>query len=71
MQILYIGCPAHERAEAQRALAAAALEVLWADTTAGALNTLQRRDMPVLLDCRAAPRRSAPRATCASGAPAR
>ena len=34
----------------QRSLAAAALEVLWADTTAGALNKLQRRDMPVLLD---------------------
>jgi hypothetical protein len=50
MQILYIGCPAHERAEAGRLLAAAALEVQWADTTAGALSKLQRRDMPVLLD---------------------
>ena len=50
MQILYIGCPAHERAEAGRLLAAGALDVQWADTTAGALSTLQRRDMPVLLD---------------------
>jgi DNA-binding NtrC family response regulator len=50
MKILYIGCPAHERAEAERLLAAAALEVLWADTTASALSQLQRRNMPVLLD---------------------
>jgi len=50
MQILYIGCPPSERAEAGRLLAAAALEVLWADSTAGALAKLQRRDMPVLLD---------------------
>src|SRR6267142_2672998 len=49
-QILYIGCPADERAEAERLLAAGALEVLWAETTASALNKLQRRDMPVLLD---------------------
>src|SRR6185295_6444279 len=45
-----IGCPAPERLEAERALAAAALKVVWADTTAGALTTLQRTDMPVLLD---------------------
>ena len=50
MQILYIGCPAPERLEAERALAAAALKVVWADTTASALTTLQRADMPVLLD---------------------
>ncbi len=50
MQILYIGCPVSERAEAGRLLAAAALDVLWADSTAGALTKLQRRDMPVLLD---------------------
>ena len=50
MQILYIGCPASERAEAGRLLAAAALDVQWADSTAGALTKLQRRDMPVLLD---------------------
>lgn len=50
MQILYIGCPPSERAEAGRLLAAAALDVLWADSTAGALTKLQRRDMPVLLD---------------------
>ena len=50
MQILYIGCPAPERLEAERALAAAALKVVWADTTASALTTLQRTDMPVLLD---------------------
>jgi DNA-binding NtrC family response regulator len=50
MQILYIGCPSDERAEAGRLLAAAALDVRWADSTASALNQLQRRDMPVLLD---------------------
>jgi DNA-binding NtrC family response regulator len=50
MQILYIGCPPSERAEAGRLLAAAALDVLWADSTAGALTKLQHRDMPVLLD---------------------
>jgi DNA-binding NtrC family response regulator len=50
VQILYIGCPAQERLEAERALAAAALKVVWADTTASALTTLERTDMPVLLD---------------------
>jgi hypothetical protein len=44
MQILYIGCPAHGRAEAGRLLAAA-FDVLWTDTTAGALSKLHRRDM--------------------------
>jgi DNA-binding NtrC family response regulator len=48
--ILYVGCPKHEREEAGRLLAAAALEVVWADTTSTALSKLQQRDMPVLLD---------------------
>lgn len=48
--ILYVGCPTLEREEAARLLAAGALEVVWADTASGALNKLQRRDMPVLLD---------------------
>jgi DNA-binding NtrC family response regulator len=48
--ILYVGCPAPEREEAGRLLAAGALEVVWADTRSAALSKLQRRDMPVLLD---------------------
>jgi DNA-binding NtrC family response regulator len=48
--ILYVGCPEPEREEAERLLAAAALEVVWADTTSSALSKLQRRDMPVLVD---------------------
>ncbi len=48
--ILYVGCPAAERAETEKQLAEASLSVVWADSAASALTELQRRDMPVLLD---------------------
>ena len=48
--ILYLGCPASDRAETEKILATADLAVVWADGAASALNELQRRDMPVLLD---------------------
>ena len=48
--VLYLGCPAGERDDAERLLRAAHLSVVWADDVAYALDELQRRDMPVLLD---------------------
>lgn len=48
--VVYLGCPAADRAETQKALGAAELSVVWADNVASALGELQRRDMPVLLD---------------------
>ena len=48
--VLYLGCPAAERAEAEKVLATASVSIVWADSVAYALNELQRRDMPVLLD---------------------
>ncbi len=48
--VLYLGCPAAERAEAEKLLATASVSVVWAESVAYALNELQRRDMPVLLD---------------------
>jgi two-component system, NtrC family, nitrogen regulation response regulator NtrX len=48
--ILYLGCPASDRAETEKILATAGLAVLWADGAASALSQLQRRDMPVLFD---------------------
>lgn len=49
--VLYIGCPASERADTEQLLASADLSVVWADNSAGAVAELQRRhDMPVLLD---------------------
>jgi two-component system nitrogen regulation response regulator NtrX len=48
--ILYLGCPASDRAETEKTLAAADLAVVWADGAASALSELQRRDMPVLFD---------------------
>ena len=48
--VLYLGCPAGERDDAERLLRAADVAVVWADTVAFALDELQRRDMPVLLD---------------------
>jgi two-component system, NtrC family, nitrogen regulation response regulator NtrX len=48
--VLYIGCPAAERADAARQLEVAEVSVVWADSVAHALNELQRHDMPVLLD---------------------
>jgi DNA-binding NtrC family response regulator len=49
-EVLYLGCPLPERAEAGRLLRSASLSVVWADTAAVALSELQRRHVPVLLD---------------------
>jgi len=51
--VLYLGCPVAEKAEAERALGAVDVSVVWADTAANALAELGRhgdKDMPVLLD---------------------
>lgn len=48
--VLYLGCPAEERADTERLLAAADVSVVWAENAAYALSELQQRDMPVLLD---------------------
>jgi two-component system nitrogen regulation response regulator NtrX len=48
--VLYLGCPAPERLDTEKLLGAADLSVIWADNVPYALNELQRRDMPVLLD---------------------
>jgi two-component system nitrogen regulation response regulator NtrX len=48
--VLYLGCPSSERADAERLLSAGQVSVVWADDLACALDSLQRRDMPVLLD---------------------
>jgi DNA-binding NtrC family response regulator len=48
--VLYLGCPAGERDDAERLLRAAHVSIVWADNVAYALDELRRRDMPVLLD---------------------
>lgn len=48
--VLYLGCPLGERAEAESQLALESVSVVWADNVTYALNELERRDMPVLLD---------------------
>lgn len=48
--VLYLGCPASERAETEKLLAAANVSVVWADSAAYALHELQHREVPVLLD---------------------
>jgi two-component system nitrogen regulation response regulator NtrX len=48
--VLYLGCPASERADTEKLLSAGQVSVVWADDLAYALDALQRRDMPVLLD---------------------
>ncbi len=48
--ILYLGCPASERADTEKQLGVADVSVVWADNVAYALTELQRHDMPVLLD---------------------
>ena len=48
--MLYLGCPVSERQETERVLSAASVAVVWAENVTFALNELQRRDMPVLLD---------------------
>jgi len=48
--VVYLGCPPQERLETEKALGAADVSVVWADTVPLALAELQRRDVPVLLD---------------------
>jgi two-component system response regulator HydG len=48
--VLYLGCPTSERADAEKLLSAGQVSVVWADDLDYALDALQRRDMPVLLD---------------------
>ena len=48
--VLYLGCPTAERAETEKLLGSADVSVVWADNAAYALNELQRREVPVLLD---------------------
>lgn len=48
--VLYLGCPGAERAEVEKQLGAVNMSVVWGENAAFALNELQQRDMPVLLD---------------------
>src|SRR6185295_16397239 len=48
--IVFLGCPPQERLETEKALSAADVSVVWADSVPLALAELQRRDVPVLLD---------------------
>src|SRR5476649_1028181 len=48
--VLYLGCPALERADTEKQLGAVDVAVVWAENASLALTELQRRDMPVLLD---------------------
>ena len=48
--VLYLGCPTPERADTEKLLGAVDVSVVWAENVAFALDELQRRNMPVLLD---------------------
>lgn len=48
--VLYLGCPALERADTEKQLGAVDVSVVWADNATLALTELQQRNMPVLLD---------------------
>jgi two-component system, NtrC family, nitrogen regulation response regulator NtrX len=48
--VVFLGCPPQERLETEKALGAADMSVVWADSVPLALAELQRRDVPVLLD---------------------
>jgi len=48
--VLYLGCPAPERADTEQQLSAADVAVVWGENATFALTELQRRNMPVLLD---------------------
>lgn len=48
--VLYLGYPAPERADAEKLLGAVNVSVVWAENATFALDELQRRNMPVLLD---------------------
>jgi len=45
--IIYLGCPAPQRAETEKALAARSLSIVCADSAASAVGELPRRDIPV------------------------
>src|SRR6266849_8477067 len=53
--VVFLGCPAAERAETEKALAAGSLSIIWADSVASAIGELHRRDMPVLVDLMSGP----------------
>ena len=48
--VLYLGCPPPERADTEKQLGAVDVAVIWGENATFALDELQRRDMPVLLD---------------------
>src|SRR5881394_4082952 len=48
--VLYVGCPAPERDDTEKQLGTVDVSVIWADNASLALNELQRRNMPLLLD---------------------
>jgi Response regulator containing CheY-like receiver, AAA-type ATPase, and DNA-binding domains len=48
--VLYLGCPAPERADAEKQLGAVNVSVVWGENAAFALSELRQRNMPVLLD---------------------
>jgi DNA-binding NtrC family response regulator len=48
--VLYLGCPAPERADTEKQLSTADVAVVWGENATFALTELQRRNMPVLLD---------------------
>lgn len=48
--VLYLGCPAPERADTEKQLGSVDVSVVWGENAAFALSELQRRNMPVLLD---------------------
>jgi DNA-binding NtrC family response regulator len=48
--VLYLACPAADRADTEKLLAAADVAVIWVETVAAALGELQRHDLPVLVD---------------------
>src|SRR5438552_3302078 len=45
-----VGCPSHDRGDAEEALGSAEVSVVWAENVAAVLADLQRQDVPVLLD---------------------
>jgi two-component system nitrogen regulation response regulator NtrX len=48
--VLYLGCPAGDRDDAEKILQAGDLSVIWADDVSYAVDELHRQNMPVLLD---------------------
>jgi two-component system, NtrC family, nitrogen regulation response regulator NtrX len=48
--VLYLGCPAAERAATEKQLDAVNVSVVWGENATFALNELRARNMPVLLD---------------------